>query len=213
MERAYGNCINLEHLMTTANHRTAGHPIDPLFLERWSPRAFTSAALSESDLMTILEAGRWAPSSYNSQPWRFLYARRDTPHWEKFLGLLNEFNRSWAQRAGALIVMVSRSTMLPPGAEKPVPSHSHSFDAGAAWGQIALQATRMGFQAHGMVGFDIPRATIELNVPDGFRVEAAIAIGKPGDKSILPEGLQAREAPSSRNPLAASALEGGFPAA
>ena len=198
--------------MPTINHREAEHPIDPLFLERWSPRAFVEQALSEEELLTILEAGRWAPSSYNSQPWRFLYARRDTPHWAKFLGLLGDFNRSWAQRAGALVVMVSSETMRPPGADKDVPSYSHSFDAGAAWALIALQATRSGFQAHGMVGFDHARAFTELNVPAGFRVEAAIAIGRTADKSVLPEGLQAREAPSGRNPLAASALEGGFPA-
>jgi nitroreductase len=199
--------------MTTVNHRTADHPIDPLFLERWSPRAFDEKALTETELLTILEAGRWAPSSYNSQPWRFLYALRDDANWPKFLGLLNEFNQFWAKRAGALVVIVSSETMRPPGADKDVPSHSHSFDAGAAWAQIALQATRSGFQAHGMVGFDMPRAATELHVPAGFRVEAAIAIGRIGDKSVLPEGLQAREAPSSRNPLASVALAGGFPAA
>ena len=118
--------------MTSANSRQADHPIDPLFLERWSPRAFTGEVISESDLFTMLEAGRWAASSYNSQPWRFLYARRDTPNWERFLGLLNDFNRSWAKNASALVVLVSNSLMRPPGAEKDVPSHSHSLDAGAA---------------------------------------------------------------------------------
>ena len=199
--------------MTTANGRTADHPIDPLFLERWSPRAFTGEAISEADLMTMFEAARWAPSSYNSQPWKLLYARRDTPHWEKFLGLLNEFNRSWAQRAGVLIVIVSNSVMRPPGADKDVPSHSHSFDTGAAWASLALQATRSGFQAHGMVGFDIDRAFAELNVPAGYRVEAAIAIGKVGDKSILPEAMRAREVPNTRKPLAEVVSEGGFAAA
>jgi len=196
--------------MTQANERTADHPIEPLFLERWSPRAFTGETIPEAELMTLFEAARWAPSSYNSQPWRFLYARRDTPHWEKFLGLLNPFNQSWAKAAGALVVLVSKTHMLPPGAANEIPSHSHSLDAGAAWAQFALQAARSGWQAHGMVGFDIPAATTQLNVPDGYRVEAAIAVGRKGDKSILPEGLQAREMPSSRNPLAQMALEGGF---
>jgi nitroreductase len=196
--------------MTTANHRTAEHDIDPLFLERWSPRAFTSEALSETELLTLIEAARWAPSSYNSQPWYFLYARRDTPHWDKFLGLLNAFNQSWAQRAGAIVIIVSSETMRPPGADKDVPSHSHSFDTGAAWANFALQAAKSGFQAHGMVGFDIPRAFAELNVPPGHRVEAAVAVGRVGDKSILPEGLQAREVPSPRKLLSDIAIEGGF---
>ncbi|MFT8245783.1 nitroreductase family protein [Roseomonas sp. BN140053] len=196
-----------------ANFRTAEHPINPLFLERWSPRAFTDEAIPEAELLTILEAAHWAPSSYNSQPWRFLYARRGTPSWDRFLGLLNEFNQSWAKNAAALVIIVSNSLMLTPGAEKPVPSHSHSFDAGAAWGSMALQATLLGWQAHGMVGFDLDRAFAELNVPQGYRVEAAIAIGRQGDKSLLPERMAAREVPSTRKPLAEVVLEGGFPAA
>ncbi len=197
--------------MTTANTRTADHPIDKLFLERWSPRAFVPQEMPEADLMTILEAGHWAPSSYNSQPWRMLYARRGTAHWNKFLGLLNAFNQSWAKNGSALVIMVSKSTMRPPGQEKDIPSHTHSFDAGAAWAQMALQATLSGYQAHGMVGFDMDRAFAELNVPEGHRVEAAIVIGKQGDKSTLSEQMQAREAPSGRNSLSEAALEGGFP--
>jgi nitroreductase len=196
--------------MMTANGRRAGHPIDPLFLERWSPRAFTGEPMARATLMTVLEAARWAPSSYNVQPWRFLFALRDTPDWPRFLALLIEFNQSWAKNASALVIVVSATTMRQGDAE--LPSHSHSFDAGAAWAQLALQATRLGWQAHAMVGFDQARATAELNVPDGFRVEAAIAIGRPGDPASLPEKLRARETPSDRKPLAEIALEGGFPA-
>jgi nitroreductase len=199
-------------VMTETNSRKADHPIDPLFLERWSPRAFADAAMSETDILTLIEAARWAPSSYNSQPWRFLYALRGTPSWDKFLGLLNPFNQSWAKNAAALLVVVSNSVMLPPGAEKAVPSYSHSFDAGAAWGYFALQAARSGWQAHGMVGFDHARAFAELDVAEGYRVEAAIAVGRVGDKSMLPEALQAREAPSGRLALSAIAMEGGFKA-
>jgi nitroreductase len=199
-------------MTTTVNGRTADYPIDPQFLERWSPRAFTGEAMGEADLMTVLEAARWAPSSYNSQPWRFIYARRGTPAWDGLLALLNPFNQSWAKEAGALVIVVSSSTMLPPGAEKPVPSHSHSFDTGSAWGYLALEARRLGWYAHGMVGFDMNRAFADLGVPEGYRVEAAIAIGRLGDKSILPEQLAAREVPSPRKPLAEVAFEGKFKA-
>lgn len=198
--------------MTDANSRHSDHPIDPLFLERWSPRAFDGQDMPEADLLTIMEAARWAPSSYNSQPGVFLYARRGTAHWDKFFSLLVEFNQSWAKDAAVLAVLVSNSTMLPPGQDKPVPSHSHSSDAGAAWAHLALQATKLGYQAHAMVGFDMDRAFAELNVPQGYRVESAIAIGRQGDKSRLPEAMQARESPSSRKPLSAMMLEGGFPA-
>jgi nitroreductase len=197
-------------LMTSRNARSTDYDINPVFLDRWSPRAFTGEEIPERDLMTILDAARWAPSSYNSQPWRFIYARKGTAHWDKLFGLLNPFNQSWAKNASALIIIVSSSTMLPPGAEKRIPSHSHSFDAGAAWGFLALQATLSGWAAHGMVGFDLNRAFTELNVPEGYRVEAAVAIGRMGDKSLLPEQMAARETPSSRLALSDVALEGGF---
>jgi nitroreductase len=196
--------------MTTANSRTADHPIDPLFLERWSPRAFSNEPISEAELLTLFEAARWAPSSYNAQPWRFIYARRDTEHWPRFLGLLVEYNQSWARNAAALVILVSKTTMLPRGADKEVPSPTHSLDAGAAWENLALQATRSGWAAHGMAGFDMPRAAVELGVPPDYRVEAAIAIGRRGDKSVLPEALQAREQPSDRLPLAQIVSEGRF---
>lgn len=197
-------------MTTTANSRIAEHPIDALFLERWSPRAFTSEAISEAELMTLFEAGRWAPSAFNAQPWRFLYARRDTEPWPRFLGLLNAYNQSWAKNAAALVILLSKTTLLPTGADKEVPSRTHSLDAGAAWASLALQATRLGWAAHGMAGFDVARTETELGVPADHRVEAAIAIGRPGDKSILPEALQARERPSARLPLAQLIREGRF---
>jgi nitroreductase len=198
--------------MTTANSRSTTYPIDSLFLERWSPRAFTGAPISEYDLLTILEAGRWAPSAFNSQPWRFIYARRDTEHWPRLLGLLTASNQSWAKNASALILLVSKTTVLPRGGGKEAPSWSHSLDAGAAWCSLALQATRSGWAAHGMVGFDRERAASELGVPDGYRIECAIAIGKRGDKSILSEEQQAREQPNDRLPLSRLAGEGSFAA-
>lgn len=198
---------------TSANRRTASHPVDAQFLERWSPRAYTGEEIPEATLMTLLEAARWAPSSYNSQPWRFLYARRSSPHWDRFFGLLGEFNQSWCKNAGALIVVVSSETMTPPGQTQAIPSHSHSFDTGAAWACLALQAEKEGWPAHGMVGFDIPRAFAELSVPAGYRVEAMIAVGRLGDPASLPEGMRAREVPSDRNPLSATAFDGPFPKA
>lgn len=190
--------------------RVADHPIDGIFLERWSPRAFTGEAIPESELFSLIEAARWAASAYNSQPWRFIYARRDTEHWQRLLGVLVEFNRSWVQHAAALIFVVSKSTLLPPGKDVEVPSHSHSFDAGSASGSLALQAVRSGWATHSMVGLDFDSAFAELGLSAGYRVEAAIAVGRQGDKSILPEGLQAREAPSARLPLSEIAFEGRF---
>ena len=196
--------------MPSANSRSTDHDISPMFLERWSPRAMTGAAISEAELMVLFDAARWAPSSYNSQPWRFLYARRDTAHWPMFLSFLNANNQSWAKNASALVVLVSKKNMLPPGAAAEVPSYTHALDAGAAWAYLALQAQLKGLAAHAMIGFDMARAAEELRVPADHRVEIAIAIGKKGDKSVLPEALQAREAPNSRQPLGAIVREGPF---
>ena len=198
--------------MTTPSPRRAEHPIDPVFLDRWSPRAFAADTIEDAEFLGLLEAARWAPSSYNSQPARFIYGRRGTPAFDALLGLLNPFNQSWARNAAALVVVVSNSLMRPPGQDKDVPSHSHSFDAGAAWMSFALQAQMRGWYTHGMVGFDLERAFAELDVPQGYRVECAIALGRIGDKAGLPEGLQAREQPNDRHPLAVVAMEGRFKA-
>jgi nitroreductase len=197
--------------MTQFETRISDHEIEPIFLQRWSPRAFTGEAMSEPDLLRLFEAARWAPSSSNSQPWRFLYARRDTPAWPVFFGLLRASNQVWAARAAVLMVVVSQTTTHPPGRDAAVPSYSHSFDTGAAWANLALQATAMGWHAHGMAGFDMPRAALELHVPDDYRVEAAIAVGRLGDKAMLPEALQAREAPNGRERVDKFVFEGGFP--
>ena len=196
--------------MTQANGRTAEHPIAEVFLNRWSPRAFTGEEIPEETLLTFIEAARWSPSAFNMQPWRFIYARRGTPQWERLFGILNAFNQSWAGNASALIIVLSKTTGLPPGQTVPIPNVTHTFDAGAAWGALALQATLSGWQAHGMVGIDKAKAMTDLAVPADYVVEAAIAIGRVGDKALLPEALRARETPSQRVPLREIAMEGSF---
>lgn len=197
-------------MSATVNGRTTGHEVAAQFPERWSPRAFTGEAIPEAALLSIFEAARWAPSAFNAQPWRFVYARRGTPAWDRLLGLLNPPNQVWAKNAGALVVIFSKTTLLPPGASEEVPSPCHSFDAGAAWACLALEATRLGWYAHAMAGFDKPRALAELGVPAGYQAEAAVALGRKGDKSALPEALQPREAPSGRKPVEEFAFEGQF---
>ena len=184
----------------------AQHPVDELFLDRWSPRALSGEGVSDEELLTLFEAARWAPSSYNNQPWRILYARRDTEHWDAFFNLMVEGNQAWAGDAAALLLFVSKETFDFNG--KPYPTHS--FDTGAAWENLALQATMLGLVTHGMQGFDYERARAELNIPEGFRVEAMAAVGRPGDPARLPEKLREREAPSGRKPLSQIVSEGSF---
>lgn len=193
--------------------RKPDHAVDTLFVERWSPRAFTGEEISLEELNTLFEAARWAPSSFNSQPWRFLYARRGGEAFPAFLDLLIDFNRQWAKNAAVLLFAVSAKTFVRPGKGDLLTLRSHSFDTGAAWANLALQATRLGWSAHAMGGFDVERAQRDLNVPDDHQVEAAIAIGRLGDKTILPENFHAGETPNGRNPVTAFAIEGAFPAA
>lgn len=195
--------------MAFENPRVADHAIDEQFLQRWSPRAFTGEEISEATVHTFLEAARWAPSSYNSQPWRFVFARRGTSHWDTLLGILNDFNRSWAQNASALIIAISKETFTGPDG-KEAPAVAHTFDTGAAWGFLALQASLSGWATHAMIGIDKEKARTVLGIPAGHTVEAAIAIGKQGDKAMLAESLQAREMPSPRKPVGSFAFEGRF---
>jgi nitroreductase len=199
-----------ESAMASNTPRATNHPIDPLFLERWSPRAFDGSKLSDTELFTILEAARWAPSSFNHQPWRFVYAHRESAHWERFVGLLLPFNAMWARHAAVLLFILSDTMIQLPRDKEQSLSHSHSFDAGAAWAFMALQATRLGIHTHGMAGVDFDRARKELSIPDSFRIEAAIAIGRLGDKSKLPPEMQGREVPSGRRDLTEFVMEGRF---
>ena len=186
--------------------RKADHPIEKLFLDRWSPRAMSGEEIPEADLKILFEAVRWAPSSYNNQPWRILYARRNTEHWPLFLDLLVEANKVWAKNAAALMLFASRTTFEHNGK----PSITHTFDAGAAWENLALQGFLKGFVIHGMQGFDYERAREVLKIPEGYSIEAMAAVGKPGDKDSLPEKLREREFPSDRKKLTEIICEGPF---
>jgi nitroreductase len=186
--------------------RRADHPIESLILDRWSPRALSGESIAPDQLMRLFEAARWAPSSFNTQQWRALYARRESEHWATFLGLLGEGNKTWAQNAAALVVFIARRIFDYNGE----PSITHSYDCGAAWQNFALQGFSQGLVVHGMEGFDYERARSELKIPDDFQVEAMAAVGKPGDKADLPEKLQKAESPNDRRKLGKSICEGPF---
>jgi nitroreductase len=181
-------------------------PIDPIFVDRWSPRAMAGQSLTHAELMPLLEAARWAPSASNFQPWRFLYTLRDGAHWSLFFDLLKPGNRSWAERAGALVMFISRTHLDGDGKA----SVTHSYDTGAAWQNLALQGSLNGLAVHGIQGFDYVRARTALNIPDAYSIEAMAVVGKPGDMSLLSESQQQKEIPSDRRPLSATACEGPF---
>ncbi len=188
-----------------SSQRRSEHAVNPQFPDRWSGRAFSGEALSEAEMLTLFEAARWAPSSMNFQPWRFLYARRDSEFWPAFLDLLLPGNRIWAERAGALVLVISRLQF-----DEQRLCITHSYDSGAAWMSLALQAALNGIVAHGIQGFDYERARRVLRVPAQFAVEAMIVLGKPAAPQVLPEDLRRRETPSDRRPVAQTICEGPF---
>ena len=142
------------------------------------------------------------------QPWRFLYGHAGTPAFQSILDGLVPFNQGWAHKASALVVVLSKKTSVAPGQSEAKPNPWHAFDAGAAWMSLALQAHLAGWVTHGMGGFDGAKLRTALAVPDDVSIEAVVAIGKVGDKASLPPGLQERESPNGRLPLAQVAAEG-----
>lgn len=163
-------------------------------------------ALSHGEIMTLFEAARWAPSTYNEQEWRFLYARRETPQWPLLFDLLIEFNQSWCKNAALLCVVIAHKVFERNGKPNPV----HLYDAGAAWENLALQGTAMGLVVHGMSGFDFEKARTSLKLPDDYAVCAMFAVGRPAPVDVLPEPMRERETPSDRKPLEEIICEGAF---
>jgi nitroreductase len=195
-------------LPITHNTRTADHDIDPIFLNRWSPRAFTGEAIPQEVLMSMFEAARWAPSASNVQPWRFVYARRGSAQWAPLFDALMDMNQQWVANASVLAYALSDRFRRRADRE-PAPNRSHSFDTGAAWAYLALQAHHLGWAAHAMGGFHVDKAHEAIGAPQSdYRVEAAIAIGRPTDADVLPESYRAREVPSGREPVGSFVFEG-----
>jgi nitroreductase len=120
--------------------RTPTQEINPVFVNRWSPRGMTGEELDDEELMALFEAARWAPSSYNNQPWRFIYAKRNTKSWNSLFDLLVEGNKAWAKDSAALVVLISRKNFEYNGKS----SVTHQLDAGAAWEKSSIRSMFQG---------------------------------------------------------------------
>ena len=184
--------------------RHAEHPVEPEFLNRWSPRAFSGEKVPNDVLMRVFESARWAASSYNEQPWRFVLARSEEDR-EKFGTFLLPAN-GWAKKAPVLVLTVSKKTFSHNGS----PNRVYQHDAGAAAAYMALAATQNGLYAHGMAGFDPDLARATLGIPFDYDPMAMWAIGYRGQTSDLAPELQEREQPSERRPLSEILMEGAF---
>ena len=180
------------------NPRIPDWDIDSMFTDRWSPRAFSSDPLSDREVQTLFEAARWAPSCYNEQPWRFVYATEPEER-AKLVSCLVAKNQLWAGRAPLLMFILARRNFQKTGKE----NRHAPYDAGAAWMALALQARKLGLYAHAMAGFSQEKAYEVLGASrEEYLVMAAIAVGRKTEDSGLPDDLRAMENPNSRKPHA-----------
>jgi nitroreductase len=189
--------------------RTAAHDIAPLFLRRHSPRAMSGAPLPRAEFLRLFEAARWAPSSANQQPWRFVLAERDTAAFDAVFATLVPFNQEWCARAAGLVVVCTDTIRVTSTGERTV-RRLAAFDAGAAWMSLALQGAAMGLVVHAMEGFDHVAARGVVGAPEGVDVLAMVAIGLPGETSLLPEKHHAGEQPNGRDGIDTRVFFGRF---
>jgi len=181
--------------------------VHELFRVRWSPRSFSSREVPDEVLETILDAGHWAPSSFNEQPWRFVVAKKeDTEAFQTLLSVLMPFNQSWAKNASVLILTAARGNF----SHNETPNAYALHDAGAALAYIMLQATASGLHSHAMAGFDQAKAREVLGIPPEFHVGAVVAIGYLDSHDKLPNDQMKKQelAARTRKPLSEIAFKG-----
>ena len=185
-----------------------GHPIDELLRRRWSPHAFGERRVEAETLASLLEAARWAPSSYNEQPWAFLVATKDEPaEYERLLACLVPGNQEWARTAPVLLLSVAKLNFERGG--KP---NRHAFhDVGLAAMSLVIEAMARGLFVHQMAGIEVEKCRTTYSIPAGWEPVAGIALGYAGDPEQLPEKLRTRElAPRRRKPLADFVFTGAW---
>src|SRR6516225_9226550 len=183
-------------------------PIHELIRNRWSPRAFADKAIPEDVLRSLFEAARWAPSSFNEQPWAYIVAtKEDQVNFEKVLGTLVEFNAGWAKNASVLAIAVTKLAF----ADNRAPNRNAQYDTGAATALLSVEATARGLVVHQMAGFDPDKARKTFAIPEGWEPLAAIAIGYPGSPDSLPPKMKDREmAPRTRKPIREFVMTGNW---
>lgn len=188
-----------------SKHAQTRFPVLSAVAERWSPRAFSEIAVTAEELGSVLEAGRWAASAFNEQPWRFLVGRRGDATHGRIRECLVPANQVWAGTASVLLLSVARSSFTRNGK-----ANRHAWhDTGLASAGMVLQATALGLHAHMMAGFDADAAREAFAIPEEFEPVAAMALGRLGSPAVLEdEGLrQAELAPRTRRPLAEIAFQ------
>lgn len=171
-------------------------PVLEVIQNRRSRRAYADKPVEQSEIESLFEAARWAPSSVNEQPWIYIYATKDQHElWNKIYDSLNESNKIWVRNAPLLIASLVRVNF----SRNNSPNTSARYDLGAANAFLSLQATHHGLNVHQMGGFNIDKLRNNLNIPNTFEAVVILAVGYPGEITVLPENLQLREnAPRER---------------
>jgi nitroreductase len=183
------------------------HPIESLLQHRWSPRVFASKSVEREVLLRLFEAARWAPSSYNEQPWRYIVATQENPERLKEAQSVLSPGNAWATKAPVLICSVAQLAFA--RSDKP---NRHAFhDVGAASENLLLQATALGLLGHQMAGFDVEKARVVFQIPEGYEPVAMMAVGYPGPLESLTEEQRAHEErPRVRRPVQEFVFDGRF---
>ena len=165
-------------------------PITPIFKKRWSPYSFIEKDLSKEDLMTLFEAIRFAPSSFNEQPWRFFVAKRSQKKdFQKILNCLVPGNQDWAKYASVLMLSFYKENFT----KNNKPNRVALYDLGAASAFLTMEATQRGLHVHQMAGIVPEKIIAEFSVPDGFKPATALAIGYTGDNPHLSKEIKQRD--------------------
>ncbi|MAP54958.1 nitroreductase family protein [Altibacter sp.] len=183
------------------------HDIHPLLQERWSPRMFSDQTVMESEIQLLLEAGRWAPSSNNLQPWRIIWGAKGSKTYDRIFECLDSFNQKWAGNAPVLMLGAFKKTNA-----KDKENFHALHDLGAFSAHLTFQAQSMGLAVHQMAGVKHEKAHAEFKFTEDYHVATALAIGYyGGDRSDLPEDLEKIETPTSeRTPRKDFAFNGDF---
>jgi nitroreductase len=186
--------------MNADKQATPDHPINDLIASRWSPYGFADRSVSQDDLRALFEAARWAPSSYNEQPWRYIVATKETPpDFGKLLSCLVEGNQAWAKAAPVLALGCTSLRFVLNGQ----PNAAAIHDLGLASGNLCLEAVARGLFVHQMIGILPDKAREIYKIPEGFQALTGLAIGYASDPNTLPEKLRNRDvAPRTRKRLA-----------
>lgn len=194
--------------MTTKEKKKANtnYDVHDVIEERWSPRSFSDREVEPELIQKLFDAARWAPSSYNEQPWRFIYARKQEPeHFDKLYRVMGEFNQNWAGDAPMLILTIMKEKF----SKNDKPNRVAKFDLGASMAYFTFEATRYDLYVHQMAGIDPEKAREIFDIPEGYKAVTMAAVGYKGDPDSLDSDLiESEVAKRTRKDISEIAFQG-----